>query len=70
MRIVEAVLAVNDARKRAMARKIATVFGGNLRNRVIGVLGLAFKPNTDDMREAPSIPLITALQDLGKGPGL
>ena len=65
LRIVEAVLAVNDARKRAMARKIATLFGGNLRNRTIGVLGLAFKPNTDDMREAPSIPLITALQDLG-----
>jgi UDPglucose 6-dehydrogenase len=59
------VLSVNDARKRAMARKVAAVFGGNLRNRTIGVLGLAFKPNTDDMREAPSIPLITALQDLG-----
>jgi UDPglucose 6-dehydrogenase len=65
LRIVEAVLAVNDARKRAMARKVAAVFGGNLRNRTIGILGLAFKPNTDDMREAPSIPLITALQDLG-----
>jgi UDPglucose 6-dehydrogenase len=65
LRIVEAVLTVNDARKRAMARKVAAVFGGNLRNRTIGVLGLAFKPNTDDMREAPSIPLITALQDLG-----
>jgi UDPglucose 6-dehydrogenase len=65
LRIVEAVLSVNDARKRAMARKVAAVFGGNLRNRTIGVLGLAFKPNTDDMREAPSIPLITALQDLG-----
>jgi UDPglucose 6-dehydrogenase len=65
LRIVEAVLSVNDARKRAMARKVAAVFGGNLRNRTIGVLGLAFKPNTDDMREAPSIPLITALRDLG-----
>jgi UDPglucose 6-dehydrogenase len=65
LRIVEAVLSVNDARKRAMARKVAAAFGGNLRNRTIGVLGLAFKPNTDDMREAPSIPLITALQDLG-----
>ena len=65
LRIVESVLAVNDARKRAMARKVAAVFGGNLRNRIIGVLGLAFKPNTDDMREAPSIPLITALRDLG-----
>jgi UDPglucose 6-dehydrogenase len=65
LRIVEAVLAVNDTRKRAMARKVAAVLGGNLRNKTIGVLGLAFKPNTDDMREAPSIPLITALQDLG-----
>jgi UDPglucose 6-dehydrogenase len=65
LRIVEAVLAVNDTRKRAMARKVAAVLGGNLRDRTIGVLGLAFKPNTDDMREAPSIPLITALQDLG-----
>jgi UDPglucose 6-dehydrogenase len=65
LRIVEAMLAVNDNRKRAMARKVAAVLGGNLRNRTIGVLGLAFKPNTDDMREAPSIPLITALQDLG-----
>ena len=65
LRIVEAVLTVNDARKRAMARKVAAMFGGNLRNKTIGVLGLAFKPNTDDMREAPSIPLITALQDLG-----
>src|SRR3984885_4884826 len=65
LRIVEAVLAVNDNRKRAMARKVAAALGGNLRNRTIGVLGLAFKPNTDDMREAPSISLITALQDLG-----
>jgi UDPglucose 6-dehydrogenase len=65
LRIVEAVLTVNEIRKRAMARKVAAVLGGNLRNRTIGVLGLAFKPNTDDMREAPSIPLITALQDLG-----
>jgi UDPglucose 6-dehydrogenase len=65
LRIVEAVLAVNDIRKRAMARKVAAVLGGNLRGMTIGVLGLTFKPNTDDMREAPSIPLITALQDLG-----
>jgi UDPglucose 6-dehydrogenase len=65
LRIVEAVLAVNDARKRAMARKVAAVLGGELRGRQVGVLGLAFKPNTDDMREAPSIPLITALIDRG-----
>jgi UDPglucose 6-dehydrogenase len=65
LRIVEAVVAVNDARKRAMARKVAAALGGELRGKTIAVLGLSFKPNTDDMREAPSIPLITALQDLG-----
>ncbi len=64
LRIVETVLAVNDARKRAMARKVAAAVG-NLRGKTIAVLGLTFKPNTDDMREAPSIPLITALQDFG-----
>jgi UDPglucose 6-dehydrogenase len=65
LRIVESVLSVNDNRKRAMARKVANAFGGNLRGKTVGVLGLTFKPNTDDMREAPSIPLITALKDLG-----
>jgi UDPglucose 6-dehydrogenase len=65
LRIVEAVLTVNDNRKRAMARKVSAALGGSLRGKTVGVLGLTFKPNTDDMREAPSIPLITALQDLG-----
>jgi UDPglucose 6-dehydrogenase len=65
LRIVEAVIAANDIRKRAMARKVSVAFGGALRGKTIAVLGLAFKPNTDDMREAPSIPLITALQDMG-----
>ena len=65
LRIVEAVVAVNDARKRAMARKVARALGGELRGKTIAVLGLTFKPNTDDMRESPSIPLITALQDMG-----
>ena len=65
LRIVEAVLAVNDNRKRAMARKISAALGGNLRGKTVAVLGLTFKPNTDDMREAPSIPLITALRDQG-----
>ncbi|MDO8876032.1 MAG: UDP-glucose/GDP-mannose dehydrogenase family protein, partial [Pseudolabrys sp.] len=65
LRIVEAVAAVNDTRKRAMARKVAAAVGGDMRGKTIAVLGLTFKPNTDDMREAPSIPLITALQDLG-----
>ncbi|HEY1473198.1 MAG TPA: UDP-glucose/GDP-mannose dehydrogenase family protein [Pseudolabrys sp.] len=65
LRVVEAVVAVNDQRKRAMARKVAAAFGGELRGKTVAVLGLTFKPNTDDMREAPSIPLITALQDMG-----
>ena len=65
LRIVEAVVAVNDARKRAMARKVSAALGGELRGKTVAVLGLTFKPNTDDMREAPSIPLITALQDMG-----
>src|ERR1700730_5253094 len=51
--------------KRAMARKVASVLGGTLRGKTISVLGLTFKPNPDDVRESPSIPLITALQDLG-----
>jgi UDPglucose 6-dehydrogenase len=65
LRIVETVAAVNDQRKRAMARKVAAVFGGNIRGKSVAVLGVTFKPNTDDMRDAPSIPLITALQDMG-----
>jgi UDPglucose 6-dehydrogenase len=65
LRIVEAVLGVNDIRKRAMARKVAAAAGGSLRGKTIAVLGLTFKPDTDDMREAPSIPLVTGLLDMG-----
>jgi UDPglucose 6-dehydrogenase len=65
MRILEAVETVNDTRKRAMARKVSSSFAGVLRGKTVAVLGLTFKPNTDDMREAPSIALITALQDMG-----
>jgi UDPglucose 6-dehydrogenase len=65
LRIVETVAAVNDQRKRAMARKIVTACGGSVRGKTIAVLGLTFKPNTDDMREAPSLSIITALHDLG-----
>jgi UDPglucose 6-dehydrogenase len=65
LRIVEAVVAVNDARKRAMAKKVSAALGGELRGRTVAILGLTFKPNTDDMRESPSIPLITALQEMG-----
>jgi UDPglucose 6-dehydrogenase len=65
LRIVEAVVGVNDNRKRAMARKVALAAGGRMRGRTVAVLGLTFKPDTDDMREAPSIPLITGMLDMG-----
>jgi UDPglucose 6-dehydrogenase len=65
MRIVETVVAVNDQRKRAMGRKVIAACGGSVRGKLVAVLGLTFKPNTDDMREAPSLAIITALQDAG-----
>jgi UDPglucose 6-dehydrogenase len=65
IRVVEAVVAVNDQRKRAMGRKIMSACGGNVRGKTIAVLGLTFKPNTDDMRAAPSLDIIAALQDAG-----
>jgi len=65
MRIVETVAAVNDQRKRAMARKVIAACGGSVRGKTVAVLGLTFKPNTDDMREAPALSIITALQDGG-----
>ena len=65
LRIVETVSAVNDQRKRAMARKVVAALDGSVRGKTIAVLGLTFKPNTDDTRDSPAIPLITALQDLG-----
>ena len=65
IRIVETVVAVNDGRKRAMGRKIIAACGGSVRGKTIAILGLAFKPNTDDMRDAPSLAVIAALQDAG-----
>ncbi len=65
LRIVETVSAVNDQRKRAMARKVVAALDGSIRGKTIAVLGLTFKPNTDDIRDSPAIPLITALNDLG-----
>jgi UDPglucose 6-dehydrogenase len=65
LHIVETVVAVNQTRKRAMARKVAAMVGGSVRGRSVALLGLTFKPNTDDMREAPSLALITALTDMG-----
>jgi UDPglucose 6-dehydrogenase len=65
IRIIETVVAVNDQRKRAMARKVIAACGGSVRGKTIALLGLAFKPNTDDMRDAPSLSIATALQDAG-----
>jgi UDPglucose 6-dehydrogenase len=65
LRIVETVNAINDLRKRAMAKKVIAACEGSVRGKTIAVLGLTFKPNTDDMREAPSLAIIQALQDGG-----
>ncbi|SON58154.1 UDP-glucose 6-dehydrogenase YwqF [Hartmannibacter diazotrophicus] len=65
VRLIETTVAVNDTRKRAMARKVIAACGGDVRGKTIAILGLTFKPNTDDMREAPSLSVIQALQDAG-----
>ena len=65
LRLVETVIAVNDQRKRGVARKVMAACGGNVRGKTIAILGLTFKPNTDDMRDAPSIAIIRFLQDNG-----
>jgi UDPglucose 6-dehydrogenase len=65
IRLVETTVQVNDARKKAMAAKVASGIGGDLAGKTIGVLGLTFKPNTDDMRDAPSLDIIPALQAMG-----
>jgi UDPglucose 6-dehydrogenase len=65
LRLVEATVEANDRRKRAMGRKVIAAAGGNVRGKTVGILGLTFKPNTDDMRDAPSIAIIQALQDAG-----
>jgi len=65
LRIVEAVAKVNDARKRAMGRKVIKALGDDARGKSVAVLGLTFKPNTDDMRDAPSISIVQALEDAG-----
>src|SRR5207253_2954869 len=64
-RIIATVVSVNDDRKAAMADRVAAAVGGDLKGKKIGVLGLTFKPNTDDMRDAPSIPLIKRLLEGG-----
>ncbi len=63
--IVEAVVKVNDSRKRAMGRKVLHALGDEPRGKIVAVLGLTFKPNTDDMRDAPSLAVVQSLQDAG-----
>ncbi|HBF31090.1 UDP-glucose/GDP-mannose dehydrogenase family protein [Rhizobium sp.] len=65
VRLIETTVAINDERKRAMARKIIRACNGNVHGKTIAILGLTFKPNTDDMREAPSLSIIQALEDAG-----
>ncbi|WP_321338363.1 UDP-glucose/GDP-mannose dehydrogenase family protein [Breoghania sp.] len=65
IRLIETTIAINDSRKRAMARRVIAACGGDVRGKTIAMLGLTFKPNTDDMRDAPSLFIIQALQDKG-----
>lgn len=65
VRLIETTVAINDNRKRAMGRKVIAACDGDVRGKKIAVLGLTFKPNTDDMRDAPSITIIQALLDGG-----
>ena len=65
VRLIETTVQVNDARKKAMSSKIIAALGGSVQGKIIGVLGLTFKPNTDDMRDAPSLEIIPALISAG-----
>lgn len=65
VRIVEAVVKVNDSRKRAMGRKVINALGGEAQGKTVALLGLTFKPNTDDMRDAPSLAIVQSLLDAG-----
>ena len=65
IRLIETIVGINETRKRAMARKVEQAVGGSLRGKTIGILGLTFKPNTDDVRESPAISIVQALYDKG-----
>jgi len=65
VRIVETVAAVNEDRKRRMAQKVIRLAGGDVAGKTVAIIGLTFKPNTDDMRDAPSIAIIEELQKAG-----
>ena len=65
MRLVETVIDVNDRRKKAMAQRVIETCGGSVAGKRIAVLGLTFKPNTDDMRQSPSLEIVPELQAAG-----
>lgn len=65
IRVIETIVGINETRKRAMARKIERAIGTSIRGKTIGILGLTFKPNTDDIRESPALSIIQALFDKG-----
>jgi UDPglucose 6-dehydrogenase len=65
LRLVETVTEINEARKRAMADKVIDACGGSVAGKTVAVLGLTFKPNTDDMRDSPSLAIVPALQAAG-----
>ncbi|WDZ77668.1 UDP-glucose 6-dehydrogenase [Ensifer adhaerens] len=65
VRLVETTVAINDNRKRAMGRKVIAAAGGDVRGHKIAILGLTFKPNTDDMRDSPAIAIVQTLRDAG-----
>jgi len=65
VRLIETTVAINDSRKKAMAGKVAAALGGDLKGKTVALLGLTFKPNTDDMRDAPSLDVAPALIAMG-----
>jgi UDPglucose 6-dehydrogenase len=65
LRIIETVVDINDKRKRNMADKVIAACGGSVKGKKLAVLGLTFKPNTDDMRDSPSLAIVPALQEAG-----
>ena len=65
IRLIETIVGINETRKRAMARKVEKAVGGDLRGKRIGILGLTFKPDTDDIRESPALSIVQALLDKG-----
>ncbi len=65
VRLIETTIAINDNRKRAMGRKVIAAVGGDVRGKKVAVLGLTFKPNTDDMRDSPAIAVVQTLKDAG-----